>query len=366
MMHRVNISFSVAAVLFAVSLIAYQVFDGNDENASNRDAFEEYAARVGELAAMQAATRERVALLEARLERIEPSGADPRPGREGAESTDDSPAAGGPDENGRLASRLDAIERRLKGLEEDPIERAFSSIRSESADLRTQGIQALKRFAAHDPDARAAIRGLLADTDKTVRWWALDTLADIGDRESIADIGKLLDDREADIRAEAVNSLNRLKAVDAAPEIALLYAGESPKVRAAVTDAIGDLGYEGGAGILIEALEDSSGRVRREAIEGLGALGNTAAIAPLRAMYERNPGAGRVRLAVSLNRIGDSQPYRAELERLSEAALHGETCPARRDAIRTLGYYMRKDAEAVIRQLASDDDELIREGRPAA
>ena len=280
------------------------------------------------------------------------------------EDGEDGPAidiesASSSDVNGKIVARMDTIERRLDSLESDPVERGYRYIESESAELRRQGIQALERVAARDPEARAAIRGLLQDGDSSVRWWALDTLADLGDKESIDAISAMLSDDDAKVRSEAINSLNRLKATGSAAEVASLYGDADAKVRVRVIDTIGDLRYADGADILVQALGDSSRDVRREAIDTLRnfdpkAIDSEAVVGPLRALYDNHPSDDRLRIAMSLRRFGDGAPYQAELQRLSETALNSTNERAQRDAIRALGYYMRNDAAAVLQQLASE------------
>ena len=63
---------------------------------------------------------------------------------------------------------------------------------------------------------------MLQDPDSGVRQVALDTLADIEDKESAPWVASLLSDESSRVRREAINTLARLGAQDAAPQIASL------------------------------------------------------------------------------------------------------------------------------------------------
>ena len=64
---------------------------------------------------------------------------------------------------GSLLARLDDLDLRIRGLEEDPIERGYSYLSSQNSELRRQGIYALERIAKLDPQARETIRQMLQD-----------------------------------------------------------------------------------------------------------------------------------------------------------------------------------------------------------
>jgi len=261
---------------------------------------------------------------------------------------------------GRIVSRLDDLEMRVRGLEEDPIERAFSFLDSQSFELRRQGIFALERVAQQDPQARAAIRQMLQDPDPRVRSAALDTLADIGDKESIAGVSQLLSDADANIRRETIDALARLQGREAGADIAQLLRDADPAVRERAADALGQLRFPGGTDLLVQALGDPNERVRGEAIATLGETGAKEALPVLREMYAKDSGQHRIRLITAMRALGDEGPYRREVSRLSQTALTAPGESDRANAVRTLSWFARDRSQDVFKQALADPSENVR------
>jgi len=260
-----------------------------------------------------------------------------------------------------LSGRLEAIETRLRGLEEDPVERGYTYLQSDSADLRRQGILALERFAAKDPEAIAAIREMLTDPNAEVRRTTLDTLADLEDKASAGNAVPLLDDEDASVRREAVLTLARLGHAEAGADIAGLLTDPDASVRERAADALGNLKFRGADDQLLRALDDSNGRVRGEVISSLGEAGVKAAAPRLRALYDDNPGDQRYRLAITLRRLGDTAPFEAEVSRLSSSALEHESASQRRGSIRTLAWLARDESKEVFQRALEDSSSQVRE-----
>ena len=260
-----------------------------------------------------------------------------------------------------LFDRLERIENRLESLESDPIERGYRYIASTNEELRRQGILALERVAENDPRAREQIRRLLTDADRRVRLTALDTLADINDREAAPLVAPLLDDASADVRAEAINTLARLGAEESGMMIAGLLADESNQVREHAADALGRLKTKEGGSLLVGALSDPDNEVRGEAIASLGEIGATETVPALLRMYNEEPGPHRTRLMLALNSLGHSEPYDAEIDQQRISALEHENPNTRRNALRTLSWLARERARDVFEKAAEDPDPRVRE-----
>jgi HEAT repeat protein len=269
-----------------------------------------------------------------------------------------------------LLSRLEAMETRLRGLEEDPVQRAYSFLASESAELRKRGVYGLKAVAKSDPAARAAIRQMLGDPDAGVRAAALDMLAGVGDREAIPFAVSLLDDADPWVRREAIESLARLDAKDAAAPIARLVGDGNPKVRWQAVDALGRLGNKDSASTLLAvAVDDENTDIRNEAILSIGEIGATEALPQLREYYRsvtaegaRDAGDHRYRLAYAMKELGEPDAARAELERLGQTVLSDENDRARGGALKGVIWLGRDETvgQEILRQAKEDPVEWIR------
>ncbi len=264
------------------------------------------------------------------------------------------------DDAGTLIARLDDLETRLRGLEEDPIQRGYMYLTSENAQLRVQGLYALERIANSDPQARAAIRDMLGDVDVGVRRAALDTLGDIGDRESMPLIASLLDDESATVRREAIVNLSRLGGKDYGAEVAGMLGDGDAKVREAAADTLGRFKFKEAGSALLEALNDSSEAVRGEAIASLGEVGEAAALPALREMWNTNPGQHRQRLLYTMKNLGDPAPYQSEVQRVSQEVLTNADAEKRRRSIRYLAWFARGDAKPTLQKALEDPDPRVR------
>lgn len=366
------LSLGIATAIFAVAIVGFQLASGTGDNAASGTDSEALRVLDERLQKFEKSLEKRLRRLESRIGLESPIGLHSRIGKgstepiaakgEEAEAKDaerdekaDEPAV---PEN--LVARLDAIEQRIQGLEEDPIERGYNYLASTSAELRRQGVLSLEDIAKYDPEARAAIRDMLQDPSATVRQTTIDTLADLGDKESSALIAELLADSNTSVRREAVGALNRLKATEAAGAIAGLVGDEDARVRQYAADALGQLKYEGGAEVLIAALEDGNEEVRGQAISSLGEIGAKHAATRLREMYDENPGSNRMRLAQSLNRLGDPKPFDDEFSRLSQSALEATKDSERVRSLRYLSYFFKDRSKEVFTRALEDPNSSVR------
>jgi HEAT repeat protein len=260
----------------------------------------------------------------------------------------------------RVLGRLEDLEMRIQGLEEDPIDRAYAFLRSKNFELRRQGLSTLERIARFDPQAREAIRQMMGDPDPRVRQLAIDTLGDIEDKESATSIAALLSDSSIDVRREAISALARLGAKEQGGEIAALLQDAEPGVREQAADVLGQLGYPGASAALIQALSDPNDGVRGQAIASLGETGAKDAIPYLRELYETDPGRNRIRVVRALRSLGDPGPYEAEIRRLTQAATGDPSEGVRRESLRTLGWLAEDRAKPIFQQALQDPSEQVR------
>lgn len=299
---------------------------------------------------------ERTALAPEKSQAPQSTGEPTSPGEE-EEARQDTPG-GNPED---LATRISALRTRVEALESDPIERGFRYLDSDSARLRAEGVKALEELAKSDPEALAAIRDMMSDPSEDVRWWSVDTLADIGNKESIPLLMNMLSDPSAKVQQEVINSLGRLGASDAGPEIANFLNSDNPETRAKAADAIGKMKYAGATDALLASLGDQNGRVRSEAIWSLAETGAKNAVPSLRKIYNENPGDQRYTLVRCLRTLGDNEPFNAEFKRLSSQALESEDHNQRTEAIRSLTYFAKSEAKGVFQQLQKDPNKRVRD-----
>ena len=291
----------------------------------------------------------------------------------------------------RLRSQISAFSYRLQALEQDPVNRGYTYLGSENPALRLEGINALRRIAQFDPATREAIRSMLNDPSERVRREAADALGDLGDKESaplmaqmlndadpgvrreaidsFADwghkeaaplIAQMLGDPDANVRREAVVALGTLGAAEASPTIAQLLSDSSDQVREQAADVLGRLKAREGTAALLQVLNDSNDEVRGEAIASLGEIGAVEALPYLRDMYDRSPGRHLIRLVGALRALGDEEPFRQEVQRLSQVALSSDDTRARGRAVQMLSWFAREEARDVFTRALEDPSDRVR------
>jgi HEAT repeat protein len=263
---------------------------------------------------------------------------------------------GAPNGFAELAQRLDRIEVRLNGLEEDPLRRGYAFLVSESEELRKDGIRSLRRVGRFDPEARAAIRQLLGDPSVGVRLEALDALADLKDKESVPGMLALLSDEDAGVRRRVLEALAECEAREAVPSIARQLALDGDdKVREEAADILGRMRDPSASESLVAALKDPNERVRGEAIASLGEIGDRTAQPFLREIYEANPGEHRRRLVFALKSLGDGEPLRREVAGITQTLLQSEKEDSRREALWLLAKFAGESSRSAIQQAAEAD-----------
>ena len=259
-----------------------------------------------------------------------------------------------------ILARLADLEERLDGLERDPLLRGFRYIESASPKLRRRGVRALKDIARHDLEALQAIRDMLGDEDAEVRIEAIETLADLENREAIPQLRGLLRDPESSVRLQILDILVELDAKEEGTLIAELLMDTDDEVRADAASALGRLKCSEGVDLLIGTLRDVDADVRSAAIEALGEIGATGAVGALLELHASRSETQPFRLLEVLRELGEPRPYRREIDHLSHTALHDSDENARYRSTRTLAKRARKEAQEVFRRALGDASARVR------
>ena len=358
----VNLALAVTAIVFSIGTLLFTLGGSSSSTPDSDLGFD-----VRQL-------EERLALLEIQLDKVkkqpprtvrakrnspdDEGDKTPRQAQEEEAPEDQSTNPGTNEE--ALAMRVSGLQTRIEALESDPIQRGFRYLDSDSVKLRTEGVKALEELARSDPEALAAIQDMMNDPSEDVRWWSIDTLADINSKESIPLLMNMLNDSSEKVRREAINSLGRMGA-DAGPQVAGFLDSQDPETRAYAIDAIGKMKYAGATDALIASLDDQNGRVRSEAIWSLAETGAKNAAPALRKIYNENPGDNRYSLVRCLKTLGDNEPFNAEFKRLSTQALESEDQNKRTEAIRSLTYFAKSEAKGIFEQLQKDPNKRVRD-----
>ena len=358
----VNLALAVTAIVFSIGTLLFTLGGSSSSTPDSDLGFD-----VRQL-------EERLALLEIQLDKVkkqpprtvrakrnspdDEGDKTPRQAQEEEAPEDQSTNPGTNEE--ALAMRVSGLQTRIEALESDPIQRGFRYLDSDSVKLRTEGVKALEELARSDPEALAAIQDMMNDPSEDVRWWSIDTLADINSKESIPLLMNMLNDSSEKVRREAINSLGRMGA-DAGPQVAGFLDSQDPETRAYAIDALGKMKYAGATDALIASLDDQNGRVRSEAIWSLAETGAKNAAPALRKIYNENPGDNRYSLVRCLKTLGDNEPFNAEFKRLSTQALESEDQNKRTEAIRSLTYFAKSEAKGVFEQLQKDPNKRVRD-----
>jgi len=274
------------------------------------------------------------------------------------------------------AARFAQIEQRIADLElrfqasgQDPVQRGFTYLESESPQLRREGVRLLKRLARTDPEARRALRGMLADPDGKVREQAIEALAEARDREALPQILNLLADENAGVRGEALEAVEDLIGEDTDPAMiaaaieSVLPALSEPnrKLREDAIEVLGRLRAREAVPDLLDFLASEENDIRENAISALGEIGDPRALPALRDLYEKS-GGGRdaLRIARSLQRLGDPSAMVAEAARFRDVALTSTDARSRAQAIEFLAENAGEMHRDVLERALQDPDGRVR------
>jgi HEAT repeat protein len=113
-----------------------------------------------------------------------------------------------------------------------------------------------------------ALRPLLADQDTERRWWAVRTLAVIGDTGAGPLLVGRLSDPDVAVRCAAALALGSMQDGEAVPALAACLADANGWVRDSAADALALIGYPAVAA-LVEAMRDERDGVRVRAASAL-------------------------------------------------------------------------------------------------
>lgn len=305
--------------------------------------------------------------LEARLRRIEETLASIReiaPESIEDKSTEDKAPAvpsKSPGSWDEIKAELAALHERVKGLEADPVRRAYWLLGSENPEMRREGINVLARVARHDPAACDAIRDMLDDASKRVREQAAQKLRDLKDVEAKSALITLLQDPYDRARYRAVQALGAINAKEAAQEIGRVLASDaSAQVRRTALEVLKKWKVPGTEDFVIKALKDPASSIRGYAVVALGDMGAVSAIPELRVMLDQGAEANRLNVVSALNKLGDKEPLQGLILQLKEQAVSHSSEKVRREAIRSLSGLSRATCQALFRKALEDPSPVVR------
>ena len=150
-------------------------------------------------------------------------------------------------------------------------------------DVRAEA--AVPTLVAHGSQAFPGLEVLLASSSKDARWWAVRTLAEIPDPETLLLLIKALSDQDASVRQCAALALRKRPDAQAVP--ALISALDDPDHLCASlsADALEAIGSEA-VPALIEVMQNGSMAARLEAVRALAMIGDQRSIPVLFAALE--------------------------------------------------------------------------------
>jgi arylsulfatase A-like enzyme/HEAT repeat protein len=172
---------------------------------------------------------------------------------------------------------------------------------------------------------------------------AIDLLAGLADRSSVAALRPLLRDGSGDVRAVAAIALGAAGDTNARASLVDLLASDPPRLRQRAALALSQLGDARAVEGLVEALWSNEENAALEAIKALGRLGDPRAIEPLLAVLPDDH--VRYRVVLALGQLRDAGLFST----LAEIARHDPTDDARANAIAALGRLGDRRAEALLR-----------------
>ena len=216
------------------------------------------------------------------------------------------------------------------------------ALTDEISGVREAAAEAVGTLAASSApvpeEMSAALLACLSDPDESVR---VAVLASAGYKPAAT--ATALKDVSATVRCLALTALGRLglEAQAFEPELLRLLGDPVAAVRRQAVVALGQAGTETAVGALLPLLQ---GELRDEAAQALGQLGRRLPRleALLLEAFRRGDASGRVGALQALARLGSTEAL-AECRRLCrEGAL-----PARRRAVRALGWFGTRSAEVV-------------------
>jgi HEAT repeats/PBS lyase HEAT-like repeat len=134
------------------------------------------------------------------------------------------------------------------------------------------------------PDAGRVLVRAVKDPSAQIRQYACQSLWQHGNADHAPAVRPLLADADKDVRYQAVTTLGRLGDTKALPDILKLHAAEKPNPNDAATfaESLARLGEQKvSASAAVEAMQSFNWNVRHSAVEAVGHLKGDAAVPPL-------------------------------------------------------------------------------------
>jgi HEAT repeat protein len=211
------------------------------------------------------------------------------------------------------ASVLNEARRAMVAMGASAIGPFMAMLKEPKSAARRRAEDALKEIGS--PAVEALIEAL-KDNNRDVRWTAVNTLGQIGDRRAVEPLTAVLQDEDSNMRWNAIRALGnlnddygnkvlsttlvadlagndltarqvaveelgRLRSVEAVEALTQVLKDKKSDIRKAAAKALMEIGDTRAVESLIVSLADVNADVRRQAGEALGVLGDKAAITPL-------------------------------------------------------------------------------------
>jgi HEAT repeat protein len=244
----------------------------------------------------------------------------------------------------------------LRALKEDEYQEVRAFAVMELAQILMNG----KPFGASRPhlppslfekarQARPALRDLLNDKDRSVRWAAAKALSRLWSKDDVPALRDLLKDKDRSVRGDAAEALGRVGSKDDAPALRDLLKDKVGWVRENAAKALVRVASKYGVPALRRLLKDEDSSVRGDAAEALGRVGSKDDAPALRDLLNDKVGLVRYNAAKALGRVGSKDDAPA-LRRL----LKDEDSSVRSAAAEALGRVGSKDDAPALRDLLKD------------
>jgi HEAT repeat protein len=189
----------------------------------------------------------------------------------------------------------------------------------------------------------------LEDSDRIMRWNAVDILGELGDIRAAETLIAALNDSDKYVRRSAAKALEKLGDMRAVEPLIAALKDSDEIVRVGAAEALGKLGAlledtalrTRAVGPLIAALKDSNKNVRLSAAKALGKLGDAQAVEPLIVALNDSDKHVRVNAAWALGELGaqlkDKVLLRAQVVGPFNAALQDSDRDVQRSVLGAMG-----------------------------
>lgn len=223
---------------------------------------------------------------------------------------------------------------------------------SDSPELRRRAIMALGRTG--DARASEAIAARMPTASDTEREAILETLCAIGDESAAGVLLPLLAEPIAEQQRLILGWARRVKPTDIVEHLLPIIRHSAVMVRKLVADILGDYDSPNSVQALRELATDLAADVRAAALKSLAKTSKSQAL-PYLEKALRDEASVRVAAVIGISLVNDQRSLPALM-----AMLRDGLPEVRYHAVKSIGKFGAKQAEAAIKPLLEDPEELVR------